>query len=225
MQKNKWKLLVVGYVFIAGLALNGCGKADTPQSQSGIGQNTEIQNEIGQDATNQDAPGQGGNEAGASGQDTTEQEVYVLEFEATTTDGEEITSDVFAESKLTMINVWATYCNPCLAEMPDLGEIATEYDKADFQMIGIISDVMSDGAQEDIDYAKQLIAETGAITYPHLTLNTSLYMNLVGAVDAVPTTFFFNQKGELLGYLPGAQAKVTWKALIDDLLAAMEQKT
>ena len=149
-------------------------------------------------------------------------EVYVLEFEATTTDGEALTSEIFADSRLTMINVWATYCNPCLAEMPDLGEIATMYEKADFQMIGIISDVMSDASEDDVNEAKQLIAETGATTYPHLLLNESLYMNLVGAVDAVPTTFFVNQKGELLGYLMGAQAKVTWTSLIEDLLAELE---
>lgn len=207
MKKNILSLLLIGCVFIAGLSLGGCGKADAP-GQNTTDQSVADQGAAGQEEEDQDASGQ--------------QEVYVLEFEATTTDGEAMTSDIFAESKLTMVNVWATYCNPCLSEMPDLGEIATEYDKADFQMIGIISDVMSDGATEDIDYAKELIAETGATTYPHLTLNASLYMNLVGAVDAVPTTFFFNQKGELLGYLPGAKAKVTWKALIDDLLAEVE---
>ncbi|MBQ7359309.1 MAG: redoxin domain-containing protein [Lachnospiraceae bacterium] len=151
-----------------------------------------------------------------------EQEPYILTFEAITTEGEELTSDIFAQSRLTMINVWATYCNPCLSEMPDLGAIATEYDKADFQMIGIISDVMADSEQSDIDYAKQLIEETSATTYPHLLLNESLYMNLVGGVSAVPTTFFVNQEGELLGYVTGAQAKVTWNSLIEDLLAEME---
>lgn len=151
-----------------------------------------------------------------------EAQPYIISFEATTTEGETVTSEMFADSKLTMINVWATYCNPCLSEMPDLGAIATEYDKADFQMIGVVSDVMSDAAQEDIDYANELIAETGAVTYEHLLLNESLYLSFVGAVEAVPTTFFVNQKGELLGYLMGAQAKVTWTSLIDDLLAELE---
>ena len=49
-------------------------------------------------------------------------------FEAKDMEGNEVTSGVFAESKLTMINVWATYCNPCLNEMPDLGELSGEYD-------------------------------------------------------------------------------------------------
>ena len=47
-------------------------------------------------------------------------------FAAKDMDGNEVTSGIFSESKLTMINVWATYCNPCLNEMPDLGELSEE---------------------------------------------------------------------------------------------------
>ena len=223
--KNRKCALLMSLLLASVLVLSGCG-SDNAGADSQTG-SADSQTQAG-GADSMDTSGVGAEDGSdsetgdeATGE-STEKEVYVLEFEATTTEGEAITSDIFAESKLTMINVWATYCNPCLAEMPDLGEIATEYDKADFQMIGIISDVMNDASKEDMDYAKQLIAETGATTYPHLTLNTSLYMNLVGSVQAVPTTFFVNQRGELLGYLMGSQAKVTWKALIDDLLVELE---
>ncbi len=151
-----------------------------------------------------------------------ESEVYVLNFEASTIDGAQMTSEIFADSKLTMINVWATYCNPCLSEMPDLGEIANEYDPATFQMLGIISDVTEDDASDKLEEAKSLITETGA-DYPHLLLNQSLYSNLVGGVSGVPTTFFFNQESELLGYLVGAQSKEVWISIIEDLLSQMEE--
>lgn len=150
-----------------------------------------------------------------------EQAPYILTFEANTIEGEAWNSDKLADSRLTMINVWATYCNPCLSEMPDLGEIASEYDSADFQLIGIISDVMEGDSEETISYAKELIEETTA-AYSHLLLNESLYMNLVGAVSGVPTTFFVNEKSELLGYVVGAQSKESWKGIIDQLLAEME---
>jgi thiol-disulfide isomerase/thioredoxin len=101
--------------------------------------------------------------------------------------------------------------------MPALGELAAEYDKAQFQIVGIVCDVMEDDSEKNIGYAKQLIAETKA-DYPHLLLNESLYTSLVGAVSAVPTTFFVRQDGSLVGYLTGAMPKENWKALIDDLL-------
>lgn len=150
-----------------------------------------------------------------------EEQAYVLTFKATTIDGEEMTSDCFSQSKLTMINVWATYCNPCLSEMPDLGEIAASYDPADFQMIGIISDVVDTASESEIQYAKDLIQQTKA-NYPHLLLNESLYGNLVAVVTSVPTTFFVNQEGEVLGYVVGAQKKESWEGIIDELLAEMQ---
>ena len=147
-----------------------------------------------------------------------EEEKYYVTFTANTTDGEAWNSDKFADSKLTMINVWATYCNPCLAEMPDLGELAAEYDAGTFRIIGVVSDVLEGDAEENVNYAKELITETKA-NYPHLLLNESLYASFVGAVSAVPTTFFVRQDGSMVGYLTGAMDKENWKALIDDLLA------
>ncbi len=147
-----------------------------------------------------------------------EEEPYIITFEANTIDGEAFASDIFSQSRLTMINVWATYCNPCLSEMPDLGEIVAEYDSAEFQMIGVISDVADGASEDDINNAKDLIEQTSA-NYPHLLLNESLYRNLVGGVSSVPTTFFVDQKGEMLGYAIGAQSKDTWVSIIEDLLS------
>lgn len=145
-------------------------------------------------------------------------EPYIVNFEAKTIDGESMSSDIFTQSKLTMINVWATYCNPCLMEMPDLGDIAEEYDKADFQLIGIVSDVVDTASQSDIDNVRDLVVQTEA-NYPHLLLNQSLYENLVGGVSSVPTTFFVNQKGELITYVVGANSEDTWEKIIDEILA------
>lgn len=102
--------------------------------------------------------------------------------------------------------------------MPDLGEIASEYDKETFQLIGIISDVMEQSDTSDIANAKELIRATRANTYPHLLLNKTLYSNIVGASDSVPTTYFVNQKGEVLGYIIGSNSKKYWVEVIDMLL-------
>ena len=116
-----------------------------------------------------------------------------------------------------MINVWATYCNPCLKEMPELGELVQEYDAADFQLIGIVSDVVEGQDEDALAYAAGLVEETGA-AYPHLLLNESLYKGLLAEVSAVPTTFFLNEKGEVLDVVVGAMDKTHWKEKIDGLL-------
>ena len=191
-----------------GLVLTGCGRGSEEKQENALssGMQPDVQ------------------DAADSSESGTEAKAYVLTFTGTTLEGATLTSECFADSKLTMINVWATFCGPCINEMPDLGEIAKEYQIQDFQLIGIISDVM-EGAQGDTyTEAKEIIAETGA-NYTHLMLNEELYMNLVGASDSVPTTYFFNQKGECLGYLVGAQSKATWKQIIDGLLAEIEWGT
>ena len=140
-----------------------------------------------------------------------------ITFEAADMEGNEVSSSIFSESKLTMINVWATYCNPCLQEMPDLGELSGEYDSGEFQIIGVISDVQEGADQDTLDKASSLIEQTGA-DYPHLLLNESLYEAMLTEVTAVPTTFFFDSNGMVLDTLVGSRDKDEWKEIIDALL-------
>ena len=193
------KLLAITLLFV--LTLAGCG---------GSKPNGELE-----------MPTAGPTTTPEEGTEDTGEEKYYVTFEATTTEGDAWNSDKFAGSKLTMINVWGTYCGPCLNEMPALGELAAEYAAEEFQIVGIICDVMDTDGQEAIDAAKELISETKA-NYPHLLLNESLYTNLVGAVTAVPTTFFVGQDGAMIGYLTGALDKESWKQLIDELLAEVQ---
>ena len=138
-----------------------------------------------------------------------------ITFDAQTIDGASVSGDVFSNSRITMVNVWATYCNPCLSEMPGLGELAKAYDTEDFQLIGIISDVAEDAQEPAIKTASELIGQTGA-DYPHL--NESLYRALLMDVSAVPTTFFISQDGQILDTVVGAMEKSAWEETINALL-------
>ena len=136
--------------------------------------------------------------------------IYIT-FEGTDLEGNTVSQDIFTQSKLTMVNVWATYCNPCLQEMPGLGELASEYDKSEFQIIGIVSDV-SEG--EDQTLVDSLVQET----YPHLLANASISQAILTSVSGVPTTFFFDGDGMYLGGVVGSAEKSTWEELIHELL-------
>ena len=137
-----------------------------------------------------------------------------ITFEGMDLEGNTISEDVFLQSKLTMVNVWATYCGPCLNEMPGLGELAAEYDPAEFQIIGIVSDVREG---EDPSLVEELVQQTGA-DYPHLLANASIDQAFLAGVSGVPTTFFFDGEGAYLGGIVGAADKSTWEELIHELL-------
>ena len=132
-------------------------------------------------------------------------------------DGNSVSESVFSEAKLTMVNVWATYCNPCLSEMPGLGKLAGEYEPEEFQIIGIISDVMEGADEPTMDNAAALIEMTGA-DYTHLLLNESVFYALLTDVTAVPTTFFVNENGEVVDTVIGAMEKTAWEEKINALL-------
>ena len=183
--------------FLTAVLLSGCaqggaqGQADTGTQQNAIQQETSVP--VAEEL--------GGTQS----------------FEAQDMDGNTVSSDIFGESKITMVNVWATYCNPCLSEMPELGELAQEYDAGEFRLIGIISDVPENADEAIMGLAKDLIEQTGA-SYTHLPINQSLYDALLEDVTAVPTTFFFDENGSLLETVVGAREKSAWKEKIDELL-------
>ena len=67
-------------------------------------------------------------------------ETFQLTFTAKDLDGNEVDQSVFANAKLTMMNIWATFCGPCINEMPELGELAAE-GGTDYQIIGVCADL------------------------------------------------------------------------------------
>lgn len=164
------------------------------------------------------ASSEGGAVSGSSAQSeppSEEESVPIfITFEGTDLEGNTVSEAVFLQSRLTMVNVWATYCNPCLSEMPGLGELAAEYDGSEFQVIGIVSDVKEG---EDQTLVESLVQQTGA-DYPHLLANDSIGQALLAGVTGVPTTFFFGEDGAYLGGVVGAAEKSTWEEIIREFL-------
>ena len=153
------------------------------------------------------------------------------EFTATDLAGNEVTQSVFEGHPVTMVNVWATFCGPCLREMPDLGALHQEFSEQGFQILGIVTDVQApDGSisQEQVDLAAQIAEETGA-SYLHLLPSEDLILlvrSMLRApssrVSSVPTTIFVDETGALIGkgYL-GSRDAAAWRSIIEEKLEAV----
>ena len=206
MKKKSYAGLLLCLLLMTMLLSSGCGGTEEKEKAQGAETEETAADEKEQtgQAESEDTDGDSGQSAG-------------ITFEAQDLEGNTVTEAVFAESELTMVNVWATYCNPCLSEMPELGELAGEYSSDEFQIIGIVSDVQEESEAEAVEYAAMLVEQTGA-AYPHLLLNESLFRSMLSGVSAVPTTFFVNEKGEVLDTVVGAMDKDSWKEKIDGLL-------
>lgn len=135
--------------------------------------------------------------------------------------GKNIDNSVFKEYKLTMINIWGTFCSPCIKEMPDLAKLNTEYKSQGFQVIGIPIDIINrnyEPSTKKIDYAKQILNITHA-NYLHIIPTKQMMNSFLKDVQAVPTTIFVDKNGKIIGqtYL-GAKSFTEWENIIKSFL-------
>lgn len=141
-----------------------------------------------------------------------------------TFDGGRFNAENLHGTKLTAFNVWETTCSPCLGEMPNLEKISNMYDKADFQLVGVCSDLYGqDGklSPEKLKEAKQLMKDAGT-TFPHLIPDQKLKEYLDICVSAYPTTFFVDKDGTLLTTTAGAKDLNEWKEFIEQQMESLE---
>lgn len=162
-------------------------------------------------ATGQEATGQEADSASAT--------VDMIRFESKDLSGNYVNQDMLLNANLTVFNVWATYCGPCIREMPELGRLAEEYESKGVQFVGIVLDVYD---ADDTDYAEEIIATTGAGTYLHILASDSLNDTLLSEVQYVPTTFFMDARGNILYSVVGAMDYDTWVDYIDSVMADAE---
>lgn len=142
------------------------------------------------------------------------------EFKSMTLSGEEVTQEVFAQADLTMVNIWGTFCSPCINEMPDLGELSRDYADRGFQMIGMLCDVEEPG-----DETALKIVDTTQADYMHIVASEDLTNGILSQVYAVPTTIFVDKDGKQVGVAySGAQDKTTWKLIIEKMLVEVQQE-
>ena len=99
--------------------------------------------------------------------------------------------------KLRLINVWATWCGPCLAEFPDLITMYHMYRGRDFELVTISAD---DPAKREKVLQFLQKAEASNTNY---TINTDDKYNLIEAVDpnwqgALPYTLLVEPGGKIV---------------------------
>ncbi len=146
------------------------------------------------------------------------------EFTSFDMKGSQVDYTALQGKKLTMVNAWATFCGPCISEMPDLQKISEDYKDKDFQIVGLIVDVSVDenGAPFNEDLyaeAEKVIKDTG-VKYRNILLSDSLLESEAGSIYSIPTTYFLDENGNQVGktYV-GSRSYEDWCSIIDGLLA------
>ncbi len=151
----------------------------------------------------------------------TESSPGLANFACLDLNGETVDQSIFENYKVTMVNVWGTFCGPCLEEMPDLGLIKSEYEDKDVNVIGIVADLkLRDGSlnMDQLQKAKGIVKDTQA-GYVHLIPSKNLENGLLNEVIYIPYTVFVDREGQIIGKeIVGSRSKEKWIAIIEELL-------
>ena len=133
-----------------------------------------------------------------------------------TVDGKQWSRTVDGAGKVVVVNVWGSWCAPCVEETPTLQKVWTAYQAAGKPVAFIGVDI-----KEPADMGKAFLAAKG-VTYPSISdqANESRPMlALAGKTPATPTTLVLDRQGRVAARVLGPVTESTLKALIDDAIA------
>ena len=126
------------------------------------------------------------------------------DFRVTDTKGKVHTLSGY-KGKWVLVNYWATWCPPCLEEIPDL--IALHEDrKNNLVVIGVAMDYRD--PKQVIDFAEGLFVD-----YPVVLGNPGV-VSQIGPVQGLPTTYLYNPEGKMVAKQVGAITRAAVESYI-----------
>lgn len=200
-RKKSSKILIAGMLWLT--ALSACASTKSPNNNDSDKSDTSVSESFQSNFT------------GTSLGKFTIEDIY----------GKQYDQNMFKNYDLTMINIFTTWCSPCVAEIPDLEKIHTTMAEQKVNVVGVVLDVLDEKGniiQEYLEKAQSLAKQTGA-TYPIL-IPDSTYMNgrLIN-IEAFPESFFVDKNGNIVGETySGSHEFEDWKKIIEKNLADLK---
>ena len=121
-----------------------------------------------------------------------------------------------SKGPLTLVHVWATWCDPCREEFPELMEVYRDQRGGGMQLILISAD--EPGQTEQVEqFLQQQGSPVGSLVSTELsqTFIETLSPNWSGAL---PASFFFDSTGKLVAEWEGKRTKKHYAETIEQLI-------
>lgn len=130
-------------------------------------------------------------------------------WQLTTLDGKPIGKDTL-KGKIVVLDFWATWCPPCVREIPGYVQLQKKYADKGLVIVGLSVD--QKGAAVVEPFAKK-----NAVNYP-LALVSPEIIETFGGIESIPTTFLIDREGNVRHRKVGAMETEEYEKLIKSLL-------
>lgn len=136
-------------------------------------------------------------------------------FDTTDNYGNPVDGSIFQNAELTLINYWATWCGPCVSEMPYIQNLHEYYSgtaEADVQILGVISE----GGGCTIPGATAFLEQNG-YTYTNLRAD-SVLRSVFNTSGYIPQTLIVDSNGIVRDHIIGGMSLQDFQQVIDTWL-------
>lgn len=120
------------------------------------------------------------------------------------------------KGKVVFVNLWATWCGPCIKEMPELSEISNDLKDKDFKMIGL-NVFHQEGTPDVKDFLKEKPVSYWVVD-GNDELVAAFEQSTGAAIEGVPTTYIIDKEGKIVQTLVGMRNKEQFMAEINKYL-------
>lgn len=112
------------------------------------------------------------------------------------------------KGKIVLLNLWASWCKPCITELPALDRLQNRMNRSDFVILAVTID-------EDINAAKAVFSDKLKLKGLGFYRESAEVLGQDFPVDVLPTSIIIDRQGQAMGLL---RSNINWDEERTDLL-------